>query len=400
MNKIVVLGGTGTIGQMIVKDLVESGMHVIAADLNLAKLEELKEQTNHRIEIESLNIQDSNKTKMVLSKGKVCINATNYIFNINVMKAAAAAGVSVLDLGGLYNLTKEQLKLDQLMKDSNILSIVGMGSDPGTSNIFSRYGVELLDVAEEIHIRYGSSTSGVTFPFAIDTIIDEATKNAVAVKEGTVLEIPPLADEELTFFHEDVGAQKTYSIIHSELATLPDSFPEVKTITYKDSWDPATIEKIKTLHSLGLLQTEPIEVLGENVSPRRQIVSFLQKLLALKEEPIWGKDSLLVEVIGWKNGNKASVKLELLTDYQPKWKASATQYATAIPASIVAQMIINGEVTETGVKPPETCIDPKTFLAYLNQKNVNLHITYTETVTPNRDTAKWQEPRFVETTID
>ncbi|WML26347.1 saccharopine dehydrogenase C-terminal domain-containing protein [Neobacillus sp. OS1-33] len=333
----------------------------------------------------------------VLSKGKVCINATNYIFNMDVMRAAAAVGVSVLDLGGLYKLTKEQLKLDQLMKDANILSIVGMGSDPGTSNIFSRYGVDLLDSAEEIHIRYGSSSSGVTFPFAIDTIIDEATKNAVAVQEGTVLEIPPLADEELTFFHEDVGAQKTYSIIHSELATLPDSFPELKTITYKDSWDPATIEKIKTLHSLGLLQTEPIEVLGENVSPRRQIVSLLQKLLVVKEEPIWGKDSLLVEVKGWKNGNKASVKLELLTDYQPKWKASATQYATAIPASIVAQMIINGEVTETGVKPPETCIDPKTFLAYLNQKNVNLHITYTETVTPNRETANWQAPRFVET---
>ncbi|WML26344.1 SDR family NAD(P)-dependent oxidoreductase [Neobacillus sp. OS1-33] len=67
MNKIVVLGGTGTIGQMIVKDLVESGMQVIAADLNLAKLEELKEQTNHRIEIESLNIQDHDKTKRVFN---------------------------------------------------------------------------------------------------------------------------------------------------------------------------------------------------------------------------------------------------------------------------------------------------------------------------------------------
>ncbi|WP_066062254.1 saccharopine dehydrogenase family protein [Neobacillus soli] len=379
MDKVVVLGGTGTIGRVIVRDLVESGINVIAADLDYKKLEELMIWTNNKIEIVSLNIKDEVKIKEVLRRGKVCINATNYIFNIDVMKAAASVGISVLDLGGLFKLTNRQLELDQEMKEANILSIVGMGSDPGTSNIFSRYGVEMLDSAEEIHIRYGSTSSGVTFPFAVDTIIDEAIKNALVVKDGILLEIPPLAEEEFTVFHEDIGIQKTYSIIHSELATLPTSFPEVHNITYKDSWDPATIEKIKTLHSLGLLESEPVVIGGNSVFPRRQTVSLLQTVLAAKEEPIWGKDALLVEVKGMKNGNKVTVKLELVTDYQPNWQVSATQYATAIPASIVAQMILNGDVIEKGVKPPEQCIDPRKFLSYLNQKNVNLNITYSET---------------------
>ncbi|MGM8211513.1 saccharopine dehydrogenase C-terminal domain-containing protein [Virgibacillus sp. W0430] len=379
MEKVVVLGATGTIGSVIVKDLVGSGVDVIAADLEQSKLEELKKWSEEKIEVKTLNIKDERATIDLLKQGKVCVNATNYIFNINVMKASAAAGVSVLDLGGLFNRTKEQLKLDEEMKDANVLSIVGMGSDPGVSNVFSRYGVEYLDGAEEIHVRYGSTTSGATFTFAIDTIIDEFINPALVVKDGDLQEIPPLGDEELTVFHDDIGAQQTYSIIHSELATFPTSFPNVKHITYKDSWDPNTIEKIKTLILLGLLDENSYEIRGETIIPRRQTVSMMQTVLGAKEKPNWGKDALLVEVKGVKNGNKASVKLEMITGYQPEWNASPTQYATAVPASIVAQMLLNEEITEKGVKPPEQCVDANTFISYLKQKNVKVNITYTET---------------------
>lgn len=383
MGKAIVLGATGTIGQIIVKDLVESGVEVIAADLNEKKLEELKEMHSNKIEVQSLNITDKTKTVELLKQGKVCVNATNYVFNIDVMKAAAAAGTSVLDLGGLFTRTKQQLELDQEMKDANVLSITGMGSDPGSSNVFSRYGVDQLDEAEEINVRYGSTSSGVTFGFAIDTYIGEMVQNALAVKNGKLVEIPPLGDEEYTQFHEEVGLQKTYSIIHSELATFPKSFPTVKNITYKDTWDPTTIDKLETLISLGLLDEDPVEIRGKEIIPRRQTVEAMQTILAEKETPVWGIDSLLVEVRGKKNGNDTTIKLELLTGYQAEWNASPTQYATAIPASIAAQMILNGEIKETGVKPPEQCIDAGKYLEYLQKKNVRLFITQSETKTNN-----------------
>lgn len=383
MGKAIVLGATGTIGQIIVKDLVESGVEVIAADLNEKKLEELKEMHSNKIEVQSLNITDKAKTIELLKQGKVCVNATNYVFNIDVMKAAAVAGTSVLDLGGLFTRTNQQLELDQEMKEANVLSITGMGSDPGSSNVFSRYGVDQLDEAEEINVRYGSTSSGVTFGFAIDTYIGEMVQNALAVKNGKLVEIPPLGDEEYTQFHEEVGLQKTYSIIHSELATFPKSFPSVRNITYKDTWDPTTIDKLETLISLGLLDEDPVEIRDKEIIPRRQTVEAMQTILAEKETPVWGIDSLLVEVKGKKNGNDTTIKLELLTGYQEEWNASPTQYATAIPASIAAQMILNGEIKETGVKPPEQCIDAGKYLEYLQKKNVRLFITKSETKTNN-----------------
>lgn len=376
LSKVVVLGATGTIGKVIVKDLAASGVDVIACDLDQARLDELAAWVGKEITTATLNIRDLEAAKDVLRQGKVCVNATNYVFNLDAMKAASSVGVSVLDLGGLFKYTNEQLKLDAQMKEANILSITGMGSDPGTSNVFCRYGVNLLDTAEEIHIRYGSTSSGTTFAFAADTIIDEAVKNAMAVKDGVLVEIPPLADEEFTHFHDALGIQKTYSIIHSELATLPTSFPEVREITYKDTWDPATIEKIKMLEELGLVDTNELE---DGTVPRRQIVALLTKVLAKKEKPVWGTDSLLVEIKGKKNGNQTTVRLELLTRYQEEWGVSPTQYATAIPASIVAQMLLKGEITEKGVKPPELCVDPETYISYLKNKNVELYITISET---------------------
>jgi len=378
LKEVIVLGAAGTIGQVIVRDLVESGIEVIAADIDFNRLEKLKKQLNVKnLEIYPLDIKNQNETKQLLEQGKVCINATNYMFNIDVMQIAAAAKVDLLDLGGLYTMTKEQLKLDAMMKEAGVLSITGMGSDPGISNVLSRYGVDMMDEAEEIHIRYGSTSSGVTFPFAIDTVLDEATKNAMVVRNGQLYEIPPLSEEEDTIFNEQIGIQKTFSILHSELATLPISFPTVKEITYKDTWDLKTIEKIKLLDQLGLLQNNQVN------SIRKKLVSLLRE--SINEKPEWGKDELLVEVKGYKNGKKASIKLELLCDYQEKWGVNALAYVTSIPASIVAQMLLKGEITEKGVKPPEQCINPSKFLSYLTQKNITLLSTYSETVAVESD---------------
>ncbi|MFC7391426.1 saccharopine dehydrogenase family protein [Scopulibacillus cellulosilyticus] len=377
MKEVVVIGAAGNIGQVIVKDLVESGAEVIAADLNEKKLQELEKWAGKNIAITPLDIKDQAKVKEVIKQGKVCVNASNYMFNIDVMRAAAAVGVNMLDLGGLYTMTKDQLALDASFKEAGILALIGMGSDPGVSNICSRYGVDMLDSAEEIHIRYGSTTTGLTFSFAIDTIIDEAIKNALVVRDGELCEIPALSGEEFTQFHDKLGVQKTYSILHSELGSLPQSFPQVKEITYKDTWDETTIEKLKSLNSLGLLRNQPVESSGEKIIPRRQIISLLQQ--TLQEEPEWGIDELLVEIKGKKGEKQSSVKFEILTGQQDDWGVTALAYATGVPASIAAQMLLKGEIEGEGVLPPEQCVNPKKFLSYLSQKNVELYMTCSET---------------------
>lgn len=381
VNKtVVVLGAAGTIGRVIVRDLVESGVDVIAADVEIGRLKDLEKWLNKEIRIERVDIKNEDELKSVLRQGFVCVNAANYTFNIDVMKAAAAVGTNVLDLGGLYYVTKEQLKLDDEMKAAGILAITGMGSDPGASNLLCQYGIKRFDRAEEVHIRYGSTTTGATFTFAIDTIIDETKKNAIAIRDGKVVEIPPLSEEEETVFHEEIGTLKTYSILHSELVTLMHSYPYLKEITYKDSWDPKTIEKINALKELGLLDEDAIELRGQTVIPRRLTVSLLQAVLSKKEKPVWGKEALLVEVRGEKDGKRQALTMQLRIDPHEEWNVSATQYGTAISASIATQMILRGEVEAKGAKPPEQCIDAERFIEYLQQKNIRFYVSERESI--------------------
>lgn len=60
-------------------------------------------------------------------------------------------------------MTKRQFEMNEEVADTGILIIPGMGSDPGTSNVLRRYVSDVLGDVDEIHIRYGSSTTGETF---------------------------------------------------------------------------------------------------------------------------------------------------------------------------------------------------------------------------------------------
>jgi len=45
---------------------------------------------------------------------------------------------------------------------------------------------------------------------------------------------------------------------------------------------------------------------------------------------------------------------------------------TAFPASIIAQMMAKGEVSERGATPQERAIDPEKFVAELARRNINI----------------------------
>jgi len=45
---------------------------------------------------------------------------------------------------------------------------------------------------------------------------------------------------------------------------------------------------------------------------------------------------------------------------------------TAFPASIIAQMMANGEVLEKGAIPQEKAINPERFVAELERRNIKM----------------------------
>ena len=346
--------GAGNIGSVIARDLVMSGCRSLTvADLDRRRLQAIRDEHPKRVRAEELDVTDEKGVARLMKDADVAVNAASYRFNLHVLRAAIDAKCDLVDLGGLYHMTLRELELDREAKEAGVTAVLGMGDDPGTSNVIARMASWELDSVSEIRIRWGSAATGsgdVAFGFSVATCLDEATMKAVKFSKGKVVEIPPLSEAEEVEFPAPVGRQRTYAILHSELATLPRYIEGVKVVSYKDSWDEATINVVRFLLSSGFASDDAIEVQGTRVSPRKVLLALLAP-----NEPKTAVGSLVVTALGKRGGRPAKVAYCLgPIRYSDAYRAPATAYSTAIPASIVAQMLSKGLIERKGVFPAES----------------------------------------------
>ena len=115
------------------------------------------------------------------------------------MRAALAARVNYMDLGGLYHMTNKQLALDREFRRIGKLAIAGMGGAPGITNVMARALADPLDRVDAIHVYNAGADeqrydSPIAYTFSIATILDELTMPPVAFVSGRYVEKAMLSD--------------------------------------------------------------------------------------------------------------------------------------------------------------------------------------------------------------
>lgn len=375
--KAVVLGGTGLTGRCAVFDLIGNNKidEIIVGDIvkNV-------DFSDPRVKFVKLDVNDKESLVRALKGSEVVVNAVQYYHNVKIMKAALEAKTNYVDFGGLYHVTMEQLKLDQDFKNEGTLAIVGMGAQPGISNIMASYAVSKLDKVEEIRIRDGwvdkTDYTKLFFSWSPSTLFDEFTLNAVHFDVG-MIESPPFSESEEYDFGWEVGRTRIFRSIHSEIATLPASFAE-KGIRYVE-WKEGSqdIEKLKFLTDIGFGKTGRTTIEGKEIVPRDFLFNFLRSQgMYAPPEGVQIKDYevTVVTAIGVDEGRYKKVKVSAHFKYDENWKVSASQKEVGVPASIVAQMIIGGTIKGKGVKPPEQIVPTRPFFAELGKRDIKLKI--------------------------
>jgi saccharopine dehydrogenase-like NADP-dependent oxidoreductase len=385
--KVVVLGG-GLTGRCAVRDLIKSAdvIEVTVADLNRESTERFVSSLgNPHVQGVGLDVRDHDATAAVLKDADVALNAVQYYFNVDVMKAALMAGVHYLDLGGLYHTTRKQLELDAEFKRGGLTAVVGMGCVPGISNVMARWAVDRLDSVDTIRIRDGWRDFTPNAPrfvatWSIQTFTDEFSQNAIVFEDGILKEVPPITLGETVAFPSPVGEVEAFTTLHSELATFPTSFKEkgIRNVNWKEGGPRGWQQDFELIVALGLMSREPVNIKGAPVSPR----DFFLQLLASKHlighpEEVIPEDCECsrVQVIGKKHGSQVELQLEVLYRSNREWKVSSAQYGVGIPASIVAQMLGNGEIERRGVLPPENCVDPSKLFSELAKRDMPVRIS-------------------------
>jgi saccharopine dehydrogenase-like NADP-dependent oxidoreductase len=366
-------------GQVIVRDLSESEpvKSVVIADFDKVKAEGLKAALNSRkVSAEFADIKDSKALISLLSGATAVINSTPYYFNLQVMEAAAEAGCHYLDLGGLFHVTRQQQELDSKFKQRNLLAVLGMGAAPGMTNVMAQAAVHELDTVESIDIAVGCIDFAETDhplypPYALDTLLDEYTKEPMVFEQGEFLAKPAMSGEIMLDFPQPVGQSKAFYTLHSEVATLPKSYASkgVKKVTFRLGLPKEFHERLQFLVKLGFGSNESFCEETSKLSARQVLARMLDRFPAPAGDPC-DCEVVRVDVKGQIDGGAALVRLETTVRSYDRWKVSCGALDTGVPPSIVAQMIALGQIKERGVLAPELCVPAQPFFDELSKRSI------------------------------
>jgi len=366
--------------QVIVRDLVESPdvtqVAICGRSLEKSKsfANDLRESKAYPIQVD---ITDKNRLGDVIKDFDVVINASWYEYNLKVMQVAINSGVSYVDLGGLYHVTLEQLRLNEEARKMDVTCLLGMGSTPGTMNVMAAYAAGKLDTIEEARLRSGYSIVGnkpETFqmPYSLRTVLDEFTKPAPILREGKITTVPPISTKEKFVLPDPVGEIEGYFTIHSELATLPANLNKgIKEMNFIVAYEPEFTKTVSAIVKLGLADRKEIEVGDRKISPF-EVTSTL--INSLPKEEVMDVDVQMVEMEGKKGNERIDLKVYAISFPHKRWSIGGGTVDTGVPPSIAAQWIAKGKISTRGVVPPELCVDPLPYFKELNLRDRGIKV--------------------------
>jgi saccharopine dehydrogenase-like NADP-dependent oxidoreductase len=383
-----VLGGAGKMGCIAVRDLAGDDRvdEVILADINETQAQLVKQTIGiPKITVIQVDSRDEEAFRKVAKGVDVCLNSTVYYANLPVMELCLKTGMGYLDLGGLFHVTRQQLKLDPAFRSAGVSAVLGIGSAPGITNIQARYAAEQMDTVESIKIFDGSRASEKNkdrFTYAVPTIIDELTLEPVVFRNGEFITCQPLSEFEDYCFTPPLGLLPVHLSLHSEVATLPLTYRSkgVKEVFFKiNYWGMAqeTIAKLKVLAEFGFGSRGPVEVNGQPVAPRDLLEILLSGhvppitdyLAPAEHQPPDWVEELSTEVRGRKNGQEVRYRVSTLT--------CNGALPTGVAPSIASIWLAQGRIPP-GVYPPESVIDPAPFFEELKHRDIVSRVTVTK----------------------
>jgi saccharopine dehydrogenase (NAD+, L-lysine-forming) len=310
------------------------------------------------------------------------LNAALPATNLDVMRACLDAGSDYIDLAsagtdadGIPKMD-DQFALHAEFKAAGRLAILGMGADPGTTNVYAAYAAKhLLDIVTELRVRDGDNSvcqgqDGFIAAFSPWVMIDECLCKAVSYRGGHYHLEEPLSGLE-SFDFPELGPRNCYYVDHEESKTFPRFFPTARTIDFKLGMDDATVETLRVIQRLGLSRKDPVRVGSLTIAPRDLVVSLLPQPKDLAGR-LRGKTCVGTLAKGFKSGEPKAYYIYNVSDHETVYRelgVQATAYQTGIPPVIAARLIATGAWRGAGVMSPEQ-FDPDPFLECLAEEGM------------------------------
>jgi saccharopine dehydrogenase-like NADP-dependent oxidoreductase len=313
------------------------------------------------------------------------LNAVDPRFVMPIFDGAFEGGADYLDMAmslsqphpeAPYEQTGIKLGDEQFAKAgaweaAGRLALVGIGVEPGLSDVFARYAADhLFDEIDELGVRDGANlvVDGYDFApsFSIWTTIEECLNPPVIWEDGRGWHTTaPFSEPETFEFPEGIGPVECVNVEHEEVLLIP-RWVKAKRVTFKYGLGDEFIGVLKTLHMLGLDRTDKVRVGSVEVSPRDVVAACLPDPAGLGDR-MRGKTCAGLWVTGRKDGRPREVYLYHVVDNQETMAldgAQAVVWQTALNPVIALELLASGAWSGSGVLGPEA-FDAVPFLDLL-----------------------------------
>ena len=314
------------------------------------------------------------------------LNATDPRFNPQIFAAAFETGCTYLDMAATLSephperpyelpgvmLGDAQFAEHERWRERGLLALVGMGVEPGLSDVFARYAADhLFATVDEVAVRDGSdiAVDGYDFAptFSIWTTIEECLNPPLVWERGRgFFTTEPFSESELFEFPEGIGVVECVNVEHEEVVLVPRGV-DCRRVTFKYGLGEEFIDVLKTLHKLGLDSTRPLRVRGVEVAPRDVVAAALPDPATLGDR-MHGKTCAGTLVTGTAaDGSAKAVYLYHVTDNERTMREyghQAVVLQTALNPVVALELLDQGVWAGAGVLGPES-FDAVPFLDLL-----------------------------------
>ena len=353
-----------------IDSLVLADAKTEAADLLASRLKK------DSVSVKKVNGTDPKALKNLFKDCDIVVATMPWRLNRIPLEIAAKVGTNYIDFGMPLDSTGLEFdKLDKMCRDAGIAAMLGMGEEPGMSDVFAMHAASRLERADEAH-TYDGDTGAVdglelfSLWSPVD-LLDETSVPAAVFREGMIEFIPPMSARQIYDFPQPLGPLPVYKTNHDETYFMPMGIKTLRSASFNIGIDDKFANMSVTLRKMGLLSKEPIDVKGTKVRPLDVVTAMLPNPADLAEK-VKGHTGFAVEVIGEKDGRKTKVRMFTTMSHEKAYqlyRTNAGAYYVGTGGAIATEMFIDGEVKDKGFVIPEQ-LPTQSFLSRLGPKGI------------------------------
>ncbi|HEV7811420.1 MAG TPA: saccharopine dehydrogenase C-terminal domain-containing protein [Leifsonia sp.] len=402
----ILLVGAGGVGDAIAKIAARRSFYesIVVSDYDVGRAERTiawiaakhGEEVASRFTAAAIDASDPDAVAAVAREHRAThvMNAVEPKFVPTIFAGALAADADYLDMAmslsephptDPYSKTGVKLGDDQFAlrgdwEAAGRLALVGMGVEPGLSDVFARYASDkLFSHIDELGTRDGANlvvrdsdgTEIFAPSFSIWTTIEECLNPPVIFeKDAGWYTTEPFSEPEVFDFPEGIGPVECVNVEHEEVLLMP-RWIDAERVTFKYGLGEEFIGILRTLHQLGLDSTTPLRVRSENgpveVAPRDVVAAALPDPATIGPR-MTGKTCAGVWVTGRDfEGKPREVYLYHVSDNEwtmREYEAQCVVWQAALNPVIALELLATGVWKGTGVLGPEA-FDAEPYLALM-----------------------------------